>query len=125
MLLKFQKKFAGWKKNTLSRAGRLTLIKSNISGMPNHLMSCFKCPTNMINKMEALRRNFFWGSSSVDPIAWNDICKPKNKGGLGIRLFSCYNKAALSKLGWKILTDPNNLWVKIIKAKYLRNSSFF
>lgn len=27
----------------LSRAGKLTLIKSNVSGMPNHVMSCFKC----------------------------------------------------------------------------------
>lgn len=35
------------------------------------------------------------------------------------------NQAFIAKLGWKILSDPNNLWVKIIRNKYLTDSTFF
>lgn len=59
------------------------------------------------------------------PIAWSAACTPKNKGGLGIRPSSWFNKAALAKLGWKILTDPNNWWVKLVTAKYLKRNDFF
>ncbi|RXH71753.1 hypothetical protein DVH24_025254 [Malus domestica] len=50
-------KLAGWKANTLSKARRLTLIKSNLSSMLNHIMPCFKCPTRVTNEC----RDFFWG----------------------------------------------------------------
>lgn len=57
------------------------------------------------------------------PIAWSAACTPKNKGGLGIRPSPWFNKAVLAKLGWKILTDPNNWWVKLVTAKYLKRKS--
>ena len=47
IILKAQKKLAGWKANSLSIGGRLTLIKANLSGMPNHLLSCFKGPSKL------------------------------------------------------------------------------
>ncbi|PRQ27069.1 putative reverse transcriptase zinc-binding domain-containing protein [Rosa chinensis] len=71
-------------------------------------------------------RNFFWGSSSTSPpVAWEQVCSPKSKGGLGIRPVSCFNKAALAKLGWKVITDHNNWWVEIVRKKYLWKFSFF
>ena len=35
------------------------------------------------------------------------------------------NKALQMKLIWKILTEPNNIWVNIIKEKYLKNENLF
>lgn len=32
--------------------------------------------------------------------------------------------SALARLGWKILTEPNNWWVSLIKAKYLNREDF-
>ena len=118
---------ACWKANSLSKDGRLTLIKANniTVCLINHIFSCFKCPSNLAHKLDSLSRDFFWGSSKSRPVAWADICTPKNLGGLGIRPFLHFNQAALAKLGWKILTQPENLWVRIMKAKYLRKSSFF
>lgn len=49
----------------------------------------------------------------------------KLRGGLGIRPSAWFNSAALAKLGWKLLKDPSNWWVKITTAKYLRRSTFF
>lgn len=59
------------------------------------------------------------------PIAWSHICILKNKGDLGVRSSSVFNKAALAKLGWKVLTKPLNWYIKIVSAKYLRKASFF
>lgn len=67
LLLKLQNKLAGWKAATLSRGGKLTLLKSNLSGMPNHTLSCFKCPTKLTNKFDSECRRFFWGSSASHP----------------------------------------------------------
>lgn len=35
------------------------------------------------------------------------------------------NLALVAKLGWRIITQQDNLWVQIIRAKYLRTKSFF
>jgi hypothetical protein len=43
LLMRISKKLSGRKSSTLSHARKLTLIKTNLSGMPNHVMSCFKC----------------------------------------------------------------------------------
>ena len=42
----------------------------------------------------------------------------KNKGGTGFRDLVSFNKALLAKQIWRLLIDPTNLTVKILKAKY-------
>lgn len=49
----------------------------------------------------------------------------KKLGGLGLRRTMPLNHAFIAKLGWKILSDPNNLWVRKIREKYLTDSTFF
>lgn len=44
---------------------------------------------------------------------------PKCDGGLGIRKTEEVNAAFLAKQGRKILTLPDNIWVKLVRAKYL------
>ncbi|KAL6194503.1 hypothetical protein ACLB2K_035587 [Fragaria x ananassa] len=126
LMQKLSKRLAGWKQNTLSRAGKLTLIKSNVAGMPNHVMACFKCSKKLTDEIDKQERNFLWGTDMKQaPVAWKDICKPKALGGLGIRPSAFFNNAALAKLAWKIITDKNNWWVQVITQKYLRKCSFF
>uniref|UniRef100_UPI0005C8FB06 uncharacterized protein LOC105353379 n=1 Tax=Fragaria vesca subsp. vesca TaxID=101020 RepID=UPI0005C8FB06 len=113
LMQKLSKRLAGWKQNTLSRAGKLTLIKSNVAGMPNHVMACFKWPKKLKDDIDKQERNFLWGTEmKQSPVAWKDICKPKALGGLGIRPSTFFNNAALAKLSWKIITDKNNWWVQ-------------
>lgn len=51
---------------------------------------------------------------------------PKCEEGLGIRKTEDVNTAFLTKQGWKILTQPVNIWVRLVKAKYFNkgNNSF-
>lgn len=100
--VKMKRKLAGWKSNTLSRGGKITLLKDNLSRMSNHVLSCFKCPSTLTSKMDKECRNFFWGSTSTNLISWSQVCLPKQKGGLGVRSFAVFNNAPLCKLAWKI-----------------------
>jgi hypothetical protein len=62
-------------------AGKLVLIKSNISGMPAHLMSCFKLPVSVTKAIDKESRQFFWGKDTkLSAVAWKDICVSKTKG---------------------------------------------
>lgn len=53
------------------------------------------------------------------------MCLPKSEGDLGIRPASVFNKAAMAKLAWKIISEPDNWWVKLVKLKYLRTHNLF
>ncbi|VVA28953.1 PREDICTED: ribonuclease [Prunus dulcis] len=125
MIDRIRSKFAGWKAQTLSRAGRLTLIKASVSGIPNHTLSCFKCPREVCKEMNVCSRRFFWGNGTkVPPVSWKDICLPKSLGGLGVRSTILFNKAALAKLGWIYLSEPTNWWAQIMAKKYIRKDGF-
>ncbi|GJT19431.1 RNA-directed DNA polymerase, eukaryota, reverse transcriptase zinc-binding domain protein [Tanacetum coccineum] len=74
-----------WKLKTLSSGGRLTLIKSVLTAIPLYHMSIFKAPICVLNKMEAIRRNFFNGVEELDRkmtwIAWKHVLPSKEKRG--------------------------------------------
>lgn len=42
------------------------------------------------------------------------------EGGLGIRPLSQLNEAFLSKLAWKIVSNPSSLLARVFDAKYNR-----
>uniref|UniRef100_A0A803QGC3 RNase H type-1 domain-containing protein n=1 Tax=Cannabis sativa TaxID=3483 RepID=A0A803QGC3_CANSA len=52
------------------------------------------------------------------------LCKLKEQGGMGFRNMEDFNKALLAKQGWKILTYPDCLLSKILKALYFPKESF-
>ena len=58
-------------------------------------------------------------------MAWDKICRPKQNGGIGLRKTAAVNQAFQSKLGWKIVTNQNSIWVRIMRNKYLRHQEFF
>ncbi|CAL8152661.1 unnamed protein product [Prunus armeniaca] len=124
MVERIKGKFAGWKAQTLSRAGRLTMIKASVSGIPNHSLSCFKCPSKVSKVMNSTCRNFFWSNhTKIPPVSWKEVCTPNEMGGLGVRMATYCNKATLAKLGWICLTNNSNWWAQIVRRKYLQKES--
>lgn len=53
-------------------------------------------------------------------MAWDDVCKPKNLGGLGICKIRDINKALLSRWLWQFgqEKEKNSLWRKVVTCKY-------
>lgn len=63
--------------------------------------------------------------SSLTLVSWDKICRPKCEDGLGIRKYQDINAAAnLTRLKWKILTEPENVWIQVVSVKYLSNNNF-
>ncbi|KAL8501246.1 hypothetical protein ACS0TY_020701 [Phlomoides rotata] len=50
-------------------------------------------------------------------IKWEVVCNEKSNGGLGIRDLGHFNSALLSKWIWKFKTEPERLWVRVIKSR--------
>lgn len=51
-------------------------------------------------------------------VAWDKLCRPKERGGIGLKRASEMNKALLAKLGWRLLTNRNEIWSMILAEKY-------
>ena len=83
-------------------------------------MQCYKLPTRITSQLDRTHREFFWKNSNTDKgmplVAWDKICQQKTLGGLGLRKSAAVNTACLAKLGWKILTQPDNFWVQQMRA---------
>lgn len=57
-------------------------------------------------------------------MAWKDICKTNQEGGLGIRALKEVNLVYGLKLIWRMLTG-NSLWGKWIKTNFLKKKNFW
>eukprot|EP01018_Ginkgo_biloba_P005354 Gb_11613 [translate_table: standard] len=92
-------------------------------------MSVFKIPSSVRLKLEQIQKTFLWSGAKVKRrfhlASWEQVCQKKCWGGLGLRHLKEVNKALLGKLGWSLVEKNSSLWVKILKAKYLRNSLDF
>ena len=57
LIQKFEQKLSSWK-STLSLAEKVVLIKLIFCNLPTYIMSIFKIPESVINKIEKIIRNF-------------------------------------------------------------------
>ena len=117
VLEKVASRLSGWKKQTLSLAGRVTMTKAVLSSIPVHSMSTIHMPVSTLDKLDSLSRSFVWGSGQ-HLISWDRVCRPKADGGLGIRVSRDMNKALLAKVGWRLLNDKEGLWARVLRGKY-------
>lgn len=65
---------------------------------------------------------FWWGSAGdkqgMHWKTWDDLCKPKEEGGLGFRKFTLFNQALLAKQVWRLILQPDSLVAQVFKARY-------
>ncbi|KAL0448798.1 UNVERIFIED_CONTAM: putative mitochondrial protein [Sesamum latifolium] len=71
----------------------------------------------------------FWlhnrGNRRIHQVSWYKLCHDLTKRGLGFRCLKEFNLALLAKQGWRILTRPEALISRVIKAKYFEHSTFW
>jgi hypothetical protein len=94
-------------------------------------MSTVLFSKTFIEKINSIITRFWWAGIQEEhvsnPIAyrfWDDICKPKNRGGLGIRDTKLINKSLIIQSAWHAVTDKNPFLSAILKVKYYPNTSF-
>jgi hypothetical protein len=81
----------------MSHGAKDTLIKSVIQALPGYAMSIFKMTIGFYEQYENVVRDFWWGDDDngrkVHWSAWDNLTKPKGKGGLGFRDMHLFNQA--------------------------------
>ncbi|CAA7050320.1 unnamed protein product, partial [Microthlaspi erraticum] len=124
---RLSKRINSWSARLLSRGGKEVLIKSVAQALPTYVMSCFLLPQDIIKKLQSAISNFWWSnkqnSRGLHWIAWDKICIPIEKGGLGFRDLQLFNLALLAKQLWRLLYYPSSLLARILKSRYYRNTS--
>ena len=119
---RFRKRLAMWKRQYISKGGRLTLIRSTLSSLPVYFMSLFLLPRKVRMRLEKIQRDFLWGGGALEQrphlVRWTLVCLEKKKGGLGVRNLALMNKALLGKWNWRFATEREVLWKKVISHKH-------
>lgn len=110
-------------------AGRMTLIKSSLDSIPNYWFSLHRIPKSIIEKMERIRRQFFWGEigqggihvRKLHVVSWNQVCSSKEQGGLSLSKVGNRNVVLLSKWWWRFHKEQDKTWMQFILNKYGRD----
>ena len=100
----------------------MTMIKSILSPIPSHAMSCFRFPVSLCKRIQSAVTILWWddqdGQNKMAWVLWGKMTKPKDIGGLGFRDFQAFNDVFLGKLSRRILNKPELLISRILMGKY-------
>lgn len=109
---KMRNKLQPWKGRNMSSGGRLILTNSSLSSIPRYLMRMFMLGESTHQQMDSIRSTFFWRGVSdkfkYHMMEWENLCLPKDYGGLGIINTRTMNEALLTKWIWRLYTCDDN-----------------
>ncbi|GJS39203.1 putative RNA-directed DNA polymerase [Tanacetum coccineum] len=119
---KFKDTLSEWKAKSISFGGRLTLVQSVLGSLSLYYFSLFRAPTSVINTLERVRKNFFWGGGKdtrkMAWIKWDKVLSKFELGGLNVGSLKASNLGLLGKWWWRFREDGEALWVRVIKSLY-------
>lgn len=88
-----------------------------------HVLS--KIPDGIDAEMKKIMKRFFWNGMNdqnrIPLLTWDNKCKPKKVGRAGLRNFLIMNLEMGEKLVWRLYTNSNEKWIKIIRKKYVNS----
>ncbi|MCH82343.1 LINE-1 reverse transcriptase like, partial [Trifolium medium] len=122
MLNVIRGRLGAWGNKYVSLGGRIVLINAVLSDIPIFYLSYLKMPVRVWKEVVKIQRRFLWGGLSkrhgICWVKWDDVCKPKKEGGLGIRDLRVTNLSLLAKWRWKLLASDSEVWKDVILSKY-------
>lgn len=93
-----------------------------IETIPLYATMINKMPKACLEEIQGLQHKFLWGNTNdhrrIHVVFWDIITKPKVMGGLCLRNLEVLNRVNIMKLGWKITTNVEDLWCKVLRGKY-------
>jgi hypothetical protein len=111
MIAKIDKYLSCWCSLLLSVGGRIVLLNA----LPAYAMGAMELPPALLRAINALRRAFLWNfegraSGAKCLMAWTQVCRPKNEGGLGIKCLAAQNLCLQVKLLHRLHSTPSSPW---------------
>ncbi|XP_075087578.1 uncharacterized protein LOC142169594 [Nicotiana tabacum] len=123
LIKKVKAKLHSWKGKLLSFGGKATLISSVLQRMPIHMLSVLDPPNNILEHLHKTFSRFFWSTKeegrSRHWASWQNLCLPKEEGGLGFRSLHDVSRALFANLWWRFRTTKS-LWSNFIWNKYCK-----
>lgn len=124
LIRKVARRIFSWQNRFLSFGGKYILINHVLQSLPIYLLSAMNPPKIIIAQLHQIFAKKNWGSTGSLKgkhwIAWEDMCFPKDEGGLGFRSLHDVNLALFAKLWWKFRTSTSSLWCSYIGNKYCK-----
>jgi len=109
LLGKIEKRIMIWSHRWLSRAGRLTLIKSVLEAIPVYWMSLAWIPKGILEKIRRLCFTYLWKGNkegrTMPWVSWRRIALPKSLGGWGLKNIFVFSKALAGKVAWRLISN--------------------
>jgi len=122
LITKIEAKITHWSFKWLSRAGRLTLIKSVLLAIPVYWAALTWVPKGVLEKIRRICSRFLWAGSKENAVlpwvAWEKVARPKDWGGWGIKSLPDFSLTLAAKSGWRLI-KMENLWMRVVKRKYI------
>ena len=127
---KISSRILSWTSRFLSFAGRVQLIQSVLAGIQNFWAGMFILPKSVLKQVERLMRRFLWTGGIEKAhgakVSWDNVCKPKDEGGLGLKRLPLLNHILNFKHIWALLSPQNHsLWAQWIYTYMLKNKSLW
>lgn len=111
---RLNKRVNGWTFKFFSKGGKDVIIKSVVTALQNHVMSCFRIPKTATKKLKSAVAQFWWNSGgntrSIHWKSWDKVCNTKEEGGLGLKDITDFNTAMHGKQFWRLLEKPYTLF---------------
>lgn len=119
-------KVESWSSRPLSRAGRLVMINLVLLALPIYLMSCYKMPQKIINKIQSSISKFLHNhdSRTIRKLTWDSydtVSTSKYHGDFGIKNLIFFNQTLLAKNGSNLISNPSSFWTRL---PFLRLNTF-
>lgn len=128
LLDRVKQKLQSWQNQPLSKAGKVTLVKTAAQVIPNFWMNMFLLPVDISDDIEKSMNAFWWGNGSQNEsikwMSWERLCKIKEDGGLGFKRLRSFNIAMLAKQAWRLINNVNSLVTQLMHARYFPQSDF-
>eukprot|EP00253_Pinus_taeda_P017096 PITA_17096 len=111
IIAKLEARISHWSFKWLSRAGKLTLIKSVLLAIPVYWATLTWVPKGVLEKIRRICYRFLWAGSkesSVLPwVAWDKLARPKEWGGWGLKRLPEFSLSLAAKSGWRLISLEN------------------
>jgi hypothetical protein len=117
-----RRRVGSWGNKFLSFGGRIVMVNAILNAIPIYYLSYLKMPAKVWREVIKIQRRFLWSGlssrSKISWVKWDEVCKPKKDGGLGVRNLRLTNISLLAKWRWKLFQPEEEVWKNIVVAKY-------